>query len=105
LLRVAERPHLIELEPLAREVYERAVHVFGKGLSGIFEQLNQRGSADAREPGHGAKGNAFRHHLEGLGALLGGQLVHATSICHFVLSVKDKNSLCFGSGTLLINVR
>jgi hypothetical protein len=50
--------------------------ILGECLPGIFEQLNQRGPADPGEPRHSPKGNAFRHHLEGLGALVFGQPVH-----------------------------
>ena len=76
LLGIAKGPRLIDLYALARKVDEHPVLIVRECLPSVLQELLKGGSADAGQAGNCAKGDALRHHLEDLRALLGGELVH-----------------------------
>lgn len=68
------------VDPLARQAAELAVLIFGASLPGIGQQLDDGVLARPGHAGDRTDGNALDHHGEDLGALGGGELVHASSL-------------------------
>src|SRR2546427_636949 len=80
VLRIAEAPNLIALEPLAWEVDHRLGHVVAARVASVHEKLGDGVLAHAREAGDGANGHPLDHHAKDLGAPLKAQPIHVGTV-------------------------
>lgn len=88
LLRVAERPNLIDLHALGLHAPHRVVMEGRTGPSRVFQQLRHGVDRHVHHAADGAHGGALAEHAQDLDALREGQLVHSETMLESRDSVK-----------------